>query len=185
MPVTIDGTNGITTPNATVSTNLSVAGGSVQPLTQGSSVATTSGTTLDLNTAIPSWVKRITVVYNGVSLTGSSHSIIQIGSGSYTTSGYSSTAAYAGTANQAGVASATNGFAAHGGSSTNALTGTMTILNAGGNLWVASHSGSLNSSIGVMGGGSVTLSGTLDRIRITTANGTDSFDAGSVNIFFE
>jgi hypothetical protein len=154
-------------------------------LTSGSSIATTSGTAIDLNAAIPSWVKRITIAYNGVSLSGSSHSIIQLGSGSYTTTGYLGTAAYAGTANSAGVASATNGLIAHGGSNTNALTGTMTIVNAGGNLWVASHSGMLNTTIGVMGGGSVTLSGTLDRIRIASANGSDTFDAGSVTILYE
>ena len=185
MPVTIDGSIGITPPNAALSTSLTVAGGSVQPLPQGTSVATTSGTTIDLNTAIPSWVRRITIGYQGVSLTGSSHTIIQLGSGSYTTSGYAATAAYAGTANSAGVASATNGFCVHGGSNTNALTGTMTLVNLSGNTWVASHSGMLNTTIGVMGGGSVTLSGTLDRIRIASANGTDSFDAGSVNILFE
>jgi hypothetical protein len=34
-------------------------------------------------------------------------------------------------------------------------------------------------------GGTVTLSGTLDRVRITTVNGTDTFDAGTVNILYE
>jgi hypothetical protein len=38
-----------------------------------------------------------------------------------------------------------------------------------------------NNSIG----GFVPLSGTLDRVRITTANGTDTFDAGSINILYE
>lgn len=156
-----------------------------QPLTQGTSVATTSGTAINLSTSIPSWVKRITVVYSAVSLSGSAHTIVQLGSGSYTTTGYTSTGAYAGSANQAGVASATNGLMAHGGSSSNAFTGTMTIVNVSGNLWVASHSGFLNGNIGIMGGGSVTLGGTLDRIRITTTNGTDTFDAGSVNILYE
>jgi hypothetical protein len=33
--------------------------------------------------------------------------------------------------------------------------------------------------------GSKTLSGTLDRVRITTVNGTDTFDAGSINIMYE
>jgi hypothetical protein len=33
--------------------------------------------------------------------------------------------------------------------------------------------------------GSKTLSGTLDRVRITTVNGTDTFDAGSINILYE
>lgn len=154
-----------------------------KPLVSGTSQATTSGTSKDFT--IPSWAKRITVAYQGVSLSGSSHTCVQLGSGSVQTTGYTSTGAYAGTANQAGVASATNGLMAHGGSSTNAMTGTMTIVNISGNTWVASHSGCLNSNIGIMGGGSVTLSGVIDRLRLTTVNGTDTFDAGSVNIIYE
>jgi hypothetical protein len=61
----------------------------------------------------------------------------------------------------------------------------MTIVGMGSNLWVASHSGMLNSTIGVMGGGFITLGGTLDRIRITSTNGTDAFDAGSVILLYE
>jgi hypothetical protein len=33
--------------------------------------------------------------------------------------------------------------------------------------------------------GTKSLSATLDRIRITTVNGTDTFDAGSINILYE
>jgi hypothetical protein len=36
-----------------------------------------------------------------------------------------------------------------------------------------------------MGGFQVSLSGTLDRIRLTTVNGSDTFDAGSINIIYE
>lgn len=159
--------------------------GTIRPLVAGTTVATTSGTSINLNTALPSWVRRITIIYSGVSLSGSSHSIIQLGSTSFVTSGYVATGAYAGSGNQAGVASATNGLLVHGGSNTNALTGAMTIAHAGSNLWIASHSGLLNNNVGVFGGGSVTLSGVLDRIRIASANGTDTFDAGSVNILYE
>ena len=35
------------------------------------------------------------------------------------------------------------------------------------------------------GGGSISLAGTLDRVRITTVNGTDTFDAGTINIRYE
>jgi hypothetical protein len=173
MPISLNGTGPVTG----ITSGVGPVAGTAQ--------ATTTGTAINLSTALPDWVQQITVVHSGVSLSGSAHTVIQLGSGSYTTSGYVSTGAYAGTANQAGVASATNGLIAHGGSPTNALTGTMTIVNANGNLWVASHSGSLSTSIGVMGAGSVTLGGTLDRIRITTTNGTDTFDAGSINILYK
>jgi len=34
-------------------------------------------------------------------------------------------------------------------------------------------------------GGSKTLSDTLTQVRITTVNGTDTFDAGTINILYE
>jgi hypothetical protein len=40
-------------------------------------------------------------------------------------------------------------------------------------------------SVGNVVSGSKTLAGTLDRIRITTVNGTDTFDAGQINILYE
>jgi hypothetical protein len=61
----------------------------------------------------------------------------------------------------------------------------MTIVAMGSNLWVASHSGALNTTIGAMGGGSITLGGTLDRLRITSTNGTDAFDAGFITLLYE
>jgi len=56
-------------------------------------VASTSGTSIDF-TSIPSGVKRITVMFNGVSTSGTSNTQVQIGSGSVETSGYSSSAGY-------------------------------------------------------------------------------------------
>lgn len=156
-----------------------------QKMTLTGSVATTSGTSIDLSTSIPSWVKRITISYQGVSLNGSSHAILQLGSGSFTTTGYAATSAYCATGNQAGVASATNGLLVHCGSASNAFTGTLTLINITGNTWVSSHSGMLNTTVGVTGGGSIALGGALDRIRIASANGSDTFDAGSVNVLYE
>jgi hypothetical protein len=55
----------------------------------------------------------------------------------------------------------------------------------GSNVFVGSGMFRRNATTGGTTQGSVTLSGTLDRIRLTTANGTDTFDAGSVNIMYE
>jgi hypothetical protein len=63
--------------------------------------------------------------------------------------------------------------------------GTMTISNVSGNSWVSNMTFSTTTSISSFGGGGVTLGGTLDRVRITTVNGTDTFDAGSINILYE
>lgn len=154
-------------------------------LTQGNSVATTSGTALDLSTAIPSWVKRITVALRGVSTSGTTDLLIQVGSGSYQTTGYISSAAYAATANSTGATSSTAGFNMIFGNAAQVVSGLMTLVNVGGNVWIEAHSGKVSTTVGIMGGGEVSLSGALDRIRITTANGTDTFDAGSVNILYE
>ena len=64
-------------------------------------------------------------------------------------------------------------------------TGAITLVNISGNTWIESHAGMLNTSAAIMGGGSVALSGAPDRIRVATANGSDTLDAGSVNIIYE
>jgi hypothetical protein len=150
--------------------------------------ATTSGTSIDF-IGIPSWAKRITVMFNGVSTNGSSFPLIQIGSGSAATTGYVSSGTHATT----GVLSAafTTGFGIEQVGDAGVLfQGLMTIclLNSSANLWVASGVvGSVAPSYTQTDSlaGTKTLSGTLDRIRLTTVNGTDTFDAGSVNIMYE
>jgi hypothetical protein len=150
----------------------------------GTSQATTSGTSKDF-TGIPSWAKRITVMFNGVSTNGTSNILIQLGSGSFATSGYASQAVQTTSTNAH--ASATNGFLVTGAmAATLTMSGVAHICLMGSNSWVESgiisHSATTNLSYG---SGAVTLSGAIDRIRITTANGTDAFDAGSVNILYE
>ena len=137
-------------------------------------------------TSIPSWVKRITVMLNGVSTNGSTNLLIQIGSGSVNTSGYSSAASYATTSVNA--ITSTGGFVVTSAVfSTSVTNGTVTLCLCNSNTWVSSSVVSLVTSTGVQfsSGVSPSLSGTLDRVRITTVNGTDTFDAGSINILYE
>jgi hypothetical protein len=163
-------------------TNKTIQGGTI---TSGTAVASTSGTSIDF-TGIPSWVKRITVMFNGISTNGSSAVQIQIGAGSVTTSGYTSTSANAYGTNSVAVASSSAGFITQFASASSARNGQMILTNVSGNIWVSSHMmGDVSGQGGCVGGGTVTLSGTLDRIRITTVNGTDAFDAGSINILYE
>lgn len=139
-------------------------------------------------TGIPSWVKRITVMLNGVSTNGASPIQIQLGtSGGMQTSGYVSSSGWAGSTGQ--YSTSNTGFICESTSSsasTSTLTGAMTISLQGSNNWVE-QTGMYASSntIHNVGAGGVPLSGTLDRIRLTTVNGTDTFDAGSVNILYE
>jgi hypothetical protein len=147
--------------------------------TQGTAVASTSGTSIDF-TGLPSWIKRITVMFASVSTSGTSDYLIQIGSGSVTTSGY------LGGCYNSGGANYTTGFGIRVGAATAVNQGAISIFLLGSNIYVASGVVSRSdSAVAASTGGQVTLSGALDRVRITTVNGTDTFDAGSVNILYE
>jgi len=209
MPVTIDGTNGIVSPGVD-STNLvldgstsgsitmlapAVAGtntqtlvavtGTLAPVVRATAI-TVSGTTVDF-TSIPSWVRRITVMFDKVSTSGTSNIIVQLGdSGGVETTGYLS---QANTFNSApGGSVSTVGFLLL--SSTIAAgiyNGVVPICNSNGNDWVTSGvvTGTTTAAAVSLFAGSKSLSATLDRIRITTLNGTDTFDAGTINILYE
>ena len=159
---------------------------STQKIVQGTTVATTSGVAIDF-TGIPSWVKRITIIFNGVSISGTSYVIVQIGSTTFTTSGYLGSTMGVGSGVATGAIAPTNGFGttSANGASDNRV-GIMHIVNINGNTWISSCTvGLTNAAYGGFGGGVVSLSGVLDRVRLTTVNGTDTFDAGSVNILYE
>jgi hypothetical protein len=169
MPLTLSGTSGV----------LDNSGAFIA----GTAVASTSGTSIDF-TGIPSWVKRITVMFDSVSLSGTSGLLVQLGdSGGVETTGYSTTVV-----NDSGstATDSTSGFVlVNAGLSaatswrgalylslvnTNTFVGTATLTRASG----AQYSAGVKST-----------SATLDRVRITTINGTDTFDAGTVNILYE
>ena len=149
-------------------------------ITRGTEVATTSGTSVDF-TSIPSTVKRITVMFNGVSTNGSNDYIIQIGdSGGIENTGYVSESS-----DRGGDATSTEGFIlTRTSTSTSACYGIATICNFSSNSWISSANISITGIVS-SSAGSKSLSATLDRIRITTVGGTDTFDAGSVNIMYE
>jgi hypothetical protein len=152
-------------------------------ITSGTAAASTSGTSIDF-TSIPSWVKRITVVFNEVSTNGSSGTLIQIGtSGGVVSSGYLSTSV--GTAAVAGVSNYTTGFGIRNDDASYVMSGHMVITNISGNIWISSHTTKASTAVCPVGAGSVTLGNTLDRVRFTSVNGTDTFDAGSINILYE
>ena len=157
-------------------------------LISGTAVASTSGTAIDF-TNIPSWVKRITIMFGGVSISGSAHLLVQAGvSSTPTTSGYNSTSSYAtASASSTGGASSTAGFIMYIGVATYNFSGHIVLTNVSGNLWVSSGLIANSTTTPYTGqqAGNVTLGGTLGMVRITTSNGTDTFDAGSINIMYE
>lgn len=144
-----------------------------------------SGTSVDF-TSIPSWVKRITVMLSGISTNGTSPILIRLGD-----SGGIETTGYLGSASEIKATpttnSYTNGFGVHPNpTSANVIHGIATITNLTGNTWVYSFTGAVSDDQSTLcGGGSKTLSDVLDRINLTTVGGTNTFDAGSINILYE
>jgi hypothetical protein len=148
----------------------------------GTEQATTSGTSIDF-TGIPSGVKKIMVHFMGVSTSGTSNWIIQLGdAGGVETSGYVSNGSrpsVLSTTSTAGILALVSPVAAE------TATGCFTFYLVGANKWSGSGVISTNGGNGAsVGSGYKTLSETLDRVRITTAGGADTFDAGAINITY-
>lgn len=182
--ITVDSSQRVGINNATPVVSLDVVGGIKGTITSGTAQSSTSGTAIDF-TNIPSWVKRVTVMFDGVSTNGGSIPLVQIGAGSVATSGYTSSQGYILSSATAVTNTSTAGFLIGGTSATDARIGNLFIVNYTGNKWVASGTHICSAGVLALSAGSVSLSGTLDRIRITTVNGTDTLDAGSINILYE
>jgi hypothetical protein len=154
----------------------------------GTAVASTSGTSITF-TSIPSWVKRVTVMFSGVSTNGSSIVLVRVGSsGGVVSSGYSGFASIA--TNTSSFFTSTAGIPIQPANSSAAsyiYSGNVIFTNISGNTWTAN--GSMGSAgydtCSAIGGVTPALAGVLDRVSITTVNGTDTFDAGSINILYE
>ena len=211
MPVTIDGTNGITSPGVD-STNLvldgstsgsitllapAVAGtntqtlvaatGTLAPFISGTAVASTSGTSIDF-TGIPSWVKRITVMLSGVSWATAQRPRLQIGvGGSVTTSGYvGHGAAFSGAGTAVTALSAGFDIGDSGATSAGVHNGRVVfeLLDESTNTWVATGQVSQQATRQMFCSGALSLSGVLNIIRVTSVAG-GTFNAGTINILYE
>ena len=173
---------GVGSGTGTATLNSFTAGSSVKAAT---AVASTSGTAIDF-TSIPSWAKRITIMLNAVSTTGSSIFQIQVGTSSgIVNTGYSSFSSYTTSATTVTASGNTGLILKSTISASSQTNGSIVISNLNGNIWV------LNGlySDGIIGVGyastAISLVSNLDRVRLTTLVGTDTFDAGTINIFYE
>lgn len=212
MPIAINGSGTITgisaggVPDASINTEdlnagtassgqKLVAAGASGAMTWGSSIVlgtpqnSTSGTAIDF-TGIPSWVRRITVMFNGVSTNGTSPVHVQLGTGAtptYTTSGYLGSSLVVAADGSSARTSYTSGFlVALDSAAAFVRHGNITITNVTGNVWTqVGLLAQSDSNRTHYSGGSVSLAALLTAVRITTVNGTDTFDAGSINIQFE
>ena len=195
MAIVLSGTtNDITINGVSVATDAEVTS-AVAPLATTAYVdgkmvlgtaVTASGTAIDF-TGIPSWAKRITVMFNGVSTNGTSAVQIQLGdSEGIENSGYNSASTYIRGGAAIIGAVYTTGFGIYQLNALASRYGSIILTKLTANTWeaqglVLEASDSSNSTAC----GGKTLSSTLDRIRITTVNGTDTFDAGQINIMYE
>jgi len=154
----------------------------------GTPVASTSGTSIDF-TGIPSGTKQIIITFNGVSTNGTSPLLLQIGtSGGISNTGYVSNAGQMATSSVTTVTS-TAGFIVNGSmvaANTAAGSTVLNLVNSSTNAWVSSGETIINTSNATNAqAGNKTLSAVLDRVRVTTVNGTDTFDAGEINIQYQ
>lgn len=162
--------------------------GTLAPIVSGTAITLTNQTAPEF-TGIPSWVKRITVMLSGVSTNGTSPLTLRLGTSSgVTATGYTGSAFY--TSSVGNFNLDTTGFPL----TTTALTaaastyrGSIIVSLLGSNIWVAQGTlyCSTNGGTSVWISSEITLASTLDRVRITTLNGTDAFDAGTINILYE
>ena len=152
----------------------------VDSLVLGTAQAAT-GTNVDF-TGIPSWVKRVTVVFDKVSRAGD-NTLIQLGSGGTPkTTGYSSNCVYSAQTNTVLQVTASNGIIVANPNNLQTGEGLVTFINSTGNTWIASMALTW-AGWGLVGGGSITLDDTLNIVRLTGTGST--FDAGSINIMYE
>ena len=167
----VAGTNTLTLQAATATSSVN---------TLATAVASTSGTSIAF-TGLPNWIKRITIMLNGVSTNGGSPVIVQFGTGAtptYTTTGYVSGNTTVNT---------TVGLYVHTGvNAADTRLGNCVLTHFGNNIWNSAAVGGFGNGGGTStAGGYVSIGATITAIRITTVNGTDAFDAGSVNILYE
>lgn len=152
----------------------------------GAEVATTSGTAVSISTTVPPWAKKITLTFEGVSSSGTSPWMLQIGdSGGLETTGYAGRALAGSSGTTSG---GTNGFHLQDASvAANVSEGQVVLVLKD----AANFTWSMTGNICYVGGevflsaGTKSLSAALDRVSITTNGGADTFDAGSIGIMYE
>jgi hypothetical protein len=173
MAITLNGSSSVVTNS-----------GAVYDGIQSGTAVTASGTSVDF-TDIPSWVKRITVMFQGVSTNGASLPGFQLG----TTSSIENTGYVGSTSQLSTVVTTSNnttGWYILSAAAVNLVSGSVVIslLNSATNTWVCQGM-FIYPGVSMTVAGSKSLASTLTRLRVTTFNGTDAFDAGSINILYE
>ena len=196
MPITLNGTTGVTTPGAIVGSItgiLKATSGVVSQAIAGTdygqitlaTAQTASGSAINF-TGIPSWAKRITVMFNGLKTGVATLFEVTLGTSSgLETSGYRNSNISTNSSGTFAGDSTSGQYFARNYDSVQLSNGMITISLLGSNTWIITAlSGTFDNADSVTSsGGSKTLAGTLDRIQITPSSG--SFTGGTINISYE
>jgi hypothetical protein len=182
--ITTATTRTLTVPN--LSGTIALAGNII---TLDTPKASTSGTTIDF-TGIPAGVKRVTINFSGVSTNGSDTLLIQLGdSGGIEATGYLGAGVQLDAGSMATINYTTGfGIPNPSGAAASVRHGSiiLSLENSSAFRWCASGLlGYSNSANATMIAGAKALSAELDRVRITTVSGANTFDAGEINISYE
>ena len=152
----------------------------------GNVVASTSGTSIDF-TGIPSWAKEVTIMLDSLSTNGTDLVQFQLGdSGGIETSGYLTDSAQI-VGPSTATLNYTTGFVNTANAAAAVRQGSITfkLIDPATNTWSGNgHFGLTSTSATLLTSGTKSLSGTLDRVRITTIAGANTFDLGKINVMW-
>lgn len=148
---------------------------------------TNSGTFKDF--PILAGTKRITVMFNKVSINGNSDLLVQLGVGTAQNINYDSISIITNNANGTAGGSLTSGMAVRSAGTSYTFSGLMTIMKFSNSptdyTWIQSHELKALPNANAGGGGNVILTGFPTVLRVTSTNGTDAFDDGALNVVCE
>lgn len=176
MATTLNGT-GVTYPDGTSDTTHTPVIKTRQSLT---------GTSVDI-TGIPSWVKRVMIVMEGVSCSATANTLIQLGTASgFETTGYVGSVDSWGTTTSVTAWPVTGCEITQGVTASQSYSGIATFMLVTGNIWVMTFNGGGEvTGQAEMSAGTKALLGALTQFRITTTAGTATFDGGHVNVLYD
>lgn len=154
-------------------------------LTNGTAVAAASQTSMDF-TGIPATAKRIAVTLKQLSSNGTGNFTVRLGSGSIDAASYTGAVTTLSTGATTSALSTGFDIPNPGASAAFAVSGVLTLTLQSGNIWVASGVfGEIDVARTIVLAGDKTLAGVLDRVRVTTTSGTETFDAGAANVTWD
>jgi hypothetical protein len=141
--------------------------------------------------SIPSWAKRVTIIFDALSCSGADNFGIRVGtSGGFATTGYAGSVLRVQDAGAISVDVFSTNFVlavSGGNAATSVYSGHLTLSNLTGNTWVigGTYSATTTSANARMGclTGSISLGGALTQVQLVDL--TSTFDAGTLNIFYE